>query len=198
MKRWVTVGIALVAGALTLKTMEWAQEGPRFGRGIDEGGMNRRGSFPASGRLLALLESDRVRTGLGLTDQQVDRLRQIVVEGEKVSIKARSEMAVRGIELREMLRADNPDRATVLKKVDELSALRAAMAKQHVEELLAAKSVLTPEQQKKIRTFVQSRMSGEMMRRRWGGRPPGGPEEPGGRPAGPPTPPRRPEGEPRE
>ncbi len=198
MKRWITVGIALVLGALTLKTMVWAQEGPPWRGGFDEGGMNRRGAFPASGRLLALLESDRVKTGLGLTDQQVDRLRQIVVDGEKASIKTRSEMAVRGIELREMLRADNPDRAVVLKKVDELSALRATMAKQHVESLLAAKSVLTPEQQKKIRTFVESRMGGEMMRRRSRGRPPGSPEEPGGRPAGPPPPPRHPEGEPRE
>jgi Spy/CpxP family protein refolding chaperone len=48
----------------------------------------------------------------------------------------------------------------VLKKVQEISNLSAQMMKHRVEALLDAKSVLTPEQQKKIRGFMASRRPG--------------------------------------
>jgi Spy/CpxP family protein refolding chaperone len=64
---------------------------------------------------------------------------------------------VRGIELRELLRADQPNHDAVLGKVQEISDLRGQMMRQHVESLLAAKSVLTPEQQQKIRAFMSER-----------------------------------------
>jgi Spy/CpxP family protein refolding chaperone len=107
-----------------------------------------------------MLENDRVKAELGLTEDQTSRLRQIIVESQKSSVKTGADMAVRRIELRELLRAENPDRATVLKKVQEISDLRGQMMKQHVEALLAAKTVLSPEQQKKMRRLMQARRNG--------------------------------------
>ena len=46
-------------------------------------------------RLLALLDSDRIRIYLGLADPQVERLRQIAVETEKANVKTRAEIEVR-------------------------------------------------------------------------------------------------------
>jgi hypothetical protein len=111
-------------------------------------------------RLLALLDSDRVRTYLGLEDPQVERLRQIVLATEKANAKARAEIEVRGIELREALRADKPDRDEILKRVQEISDLRGGMMKHNVEAILAAKTVLSPEQQRKILFLIESRDQG--------------------------------------
>jgi Spy/CpxP family protein refolding chaperone len=148
----IILGSALaVVFALGLGVAAWAQDHGAWGHRF-------RGQDPEAraGRLLALLDNDHVKSQLGLTDQQANQLRQIVVGAEKSSIKTRADMAVREIELRELLRSDNPDRETVLKKVQEISNLRGEMMKQHIEALLAAKSVLTPEQQKKIRSFIES------------------------------------------
>ncbi len=134
-------------------------------------------------RLLALLDNDRIMSELGLNDQQTGRLRQIIVDAEKSSVKTRGEMAVRRIELRELLHADNPDRDAALRKVQEISNLRGEMMKQHVEALLAAKTVLTPEQQKKMRSFIQKQHGHEFLQEHVGphppmpGRPPGPPRE---------------------
>jgi Spy/CpxP family protein refolding chaperone len=143
-----------------------------------------RGRGHEAERLLALLESDRGRQLLGITDEQATRLRQITVEAEKAAIQTKADLAVRGIELRELLVVDNPDRATVLKKVDEISALTGTLMKQHVEALLSAKTVLTPEQQKKIRELSAN---WRLMRGMPGGpgRPPMAPR-PAGPPSGPP------------
>ena len=66
-------------------------------------------------------------------------------------------MEVCGIELREALRADKPDRNGILKKVQEISDLRGEMMKRVVEAILAAKELLSPEQQKKMLFLIESR-----------------------------------------
>jgi Spy/CpxP family protein refolding chaperone len=112
-------------------------------------------------RLLAMLDGDRVKGLLGLTDEQATRLRQITVETEKAAIKTKADLAVRRIELRELLRADNPDRDTVMKKVKEVSDLTGQLMQQHVQALLSAKTILTPEQQKKMREFSANHRIGQ-------------------------------------
>jgi Spy/CpxP family protein refolding chaperone len=173
MSRWtrmgLAVGVAVVMGGLAVGALAWGQEAGRFRTGGP--GMEFRGGGSGEGfgfghgarmgaRLLAMLDNDHVKTALGLTEDQTSQLRQIVVNTEKATIQDRANMEVRGIELRELLRADNPDRDAVLKKVDEISALRGEMMKQDVDALLSAKKVLTPEQQKKIRNFLEMRRAG--------------------------------------
>ena len=111
-------------------------------------------------RLLALLDSDRIRTYLRLEDPQVERLRQIVLETQKANVKIRAEIEVRRIELREALRADKPDRDEILKKGQEISDLRGEMMKHNVEAILAVKAVLSPEQQKKVFFILENRYEG--------------------------------------
>lgn len=184
MRRWATVVFVLVVGMLGVGTASWAQEERGWGHSFRERGEGQMGQ-----RLMAMLESDRVKAHLGLTDQQSDRLRQIVVETQKTTVKTRAEMAVRGIELRELLRTDKPDREAVMKKVQEISDLRRDMMRQHVDALLSAKTVLTPEQQKKLRAIIERRGAEGFSRE---GFRPYGPGAPG-RPGAPPEPPHNPD-----
>jgi len=139
-------------------------------------------------RLLGMLESDQVKAALGLSEQQADRLREIMLSTAKASVKTRADLEVHGIELAEMLRADKPDHDAVMKKAEEISDLRGQMMKQHVGALLAAKDVLTPEQQKKIRSFMGGHLAHGF---EWRGRREGhgGPMD---RPPHPPSPPHAP------
>ncbi len=151
-------GIALLLGGLSLGGAGRAQEGEVWGEGF-----RRRGERPM--RLMAMLENERVKAALGLTDQQADRLRQIRVDAKKSSVRIRADMAIQGLELRELLRVDKPDREVVMKKVQEISDLRRDWMKQHIDALLAAKNVLTSEQQKKLRTYIESRRGAEFFGR---------------------------------
>jgi len=166
-------------------------EGQRMG--WQRGG--RRGSGGGAG-FLRMAENPRVRQYLGLTDEQVGRLHRIGVDEQKASVQMRADLELRHIELRELLRADNPDHDAIMAKLDEVNALQGKMAKQRVETMLSARSVLTPDQIKKVKTFMENRGAGgegheRMMERRGGpGRPPGHPGGgPGGSNAKPPEPP---------
>jgi len=162
--------------------------------GWERGG---RHGFGGGEHLLRMAENPRVRQYLGLTDEQVGRLHKIGVDAQKASVQTGADMQLRHIELRELLRADNPDHDAIMKKLDEVNALRGKMEKQRVETMLQARGVLTPEQLKKIKTFWENRgagggmQRGPMMERRGGmGHPPGHPGmAPGGSTPKPPEPP---------
>jgi Spy/CpxP family protein refolding chaperone len=175
----------------------------QFGR-PGEGRMGWQGGgghgFGGGEHLLRMAENPRVRQMLGLTDEQVGRLHKIGIEAEKASVQTRADMELRHIELRELMQADNPDHDAIMQKLDEVNALRGKMEKQHVETMLSARSVLTPEQLKKVKAFMENRgfgggeERGRMMERRGGpGMGPGHHEghgnAPGGTPPHPPAPP---------
>jgi len=187
MKRWLILGSVWMLGALWFGLRGQAQEWREWGRDFRGQEHDRMGP-----RLMALLENDRVKAELGLTDQQVDRLRQIVLNAQKSAIKTRANMEVTGIELRELLLTERPERDAVMKKVREISKLREEMMEQHVAALLDAKTVLTPEQQKKIRSFIMRRHGGEFRREmflRHPAMPPGAPSAPSRPPEAPGNPP---------
>jgi len=177
MKKWIALSTTVVLGVLLGAWAMVAQETsrpPGMGPGVGMGmGMGRRGErgmrmgeFGRGGgraiyrRALALLDNDRVKAALGLTDEQTSGLRSLAVETEKATVKTDADIEVKGIELRELLRADQPDSDSVIKKAEEISTLRGDLMKQHMEALLKAKSILRPEQQKKIRAFLEERSAG--------------------------------------
>jgi Spy/CpxP family protein refolding chaperone len=154
--------------------------------------------FGGAEHLLRMAENPHVRQLLGLTDEQAGRLHKLGVDAEKASVQTRANLELGHIELRELMRADNPDHDAIMQKLDEVNALRGKLEKQQVETLLSARSVLTPEQQKKVKAFMENRgfggeERGHMMEGHGGmGRAPGhgGPNlAPGGSPPHPQAPP---------
>lgn len=124
------------------------QRGGRRGEGLG-------GPLQRVSKLLAALDDPRVRTVLGLTDQQADSLRKIIVGTETFTIKTGADIAVDSIDLRELLRADKPDRAAVMSKGDEISKYTSQLINHYLDAMLAAKAVLTPAQQKMIRAYIE-------------------------------------------
>jgi Spy/CpxP family protein refolding chaperone len=191
---------------------EWSEGQHRFAQGGQFGGERRmggpgahrmgwerggRGGFGHGGGLLRMAENPRVRQYLGLTDEQVSRLHQIGLNERKAAVQNRADMELRRIEFGELMRADSPDHDAIMQKLDEMNALRGKMEKARVETLLSARAVLTPDQLKKVKTFMENRGEGmergPMMQHRggpggWTARHPGNP--PGGaNPKPTPTPP---------
>jgi Spy/CpxP family protein refolding chaperone len=132
--------------------------GPMLLRSQDAGGRGQGSGGPLQwvSKLLATLDDTRIRTMLGLTDQQAESLRKIVVDTETFTIKTGADIAVDSIDLRELLRADKPDRAAVTTKGDEISKSTSQLINHYLDAMLAAKAILTPEQQKMIRAYLES------------------------------------------
>jgi Spy/CpxP family protein refolding chaperone len=99
----------------------------------------------------------RMRAGiaqqLDLTSEQRDRMAEIRERAEKRRIQASADLRIAAVDLRHLLRSDRPDRRAIDAQIDRLAAMRAGMMKARIGTMLEMRSVLSPEQQRKMREF---------------------------------------------
>ncbi|MBM4169521.1 MAG: periplasmic heavy metal sensor [Ignavibacteria bacterium] len=85
---------------------------------------------------------------LNLTDAQMKEFQKLRDDSQKQMIALRAKKSTLGIELRELLRADAPDKGAVDKKLAEISQIDAQMRQQRINHWFAVNKTLTPDQQK--------------------------------------------------
>jgi Spy/CpxP family protein refolding chaperone len=117
---------------------------------------NAGGPLQSVSRFMTAIDDPRTRAALGITDQQADSLRKIVTDTEIFTIQTGANIAVDSIELKELLRVDKPDRAAVTSKGNEISKDTSQLIGHYLDAILAAKTILTPEQQKALRAYLEN------------------------------------------
>lgn len=75
----------------------------------------------------------------------------------------KTDIAVKEIELADLWRADDVDTKKITAKVNELSALKAQLELAMANNMLAMRSILTPEQRKAMHSGMRGMMKGSMM-----------------------------------
>jgi len=118
--------------------------GVRRQRGVGPAGEPQGGPNPP-------MFNQRLGPDLNLTEQQRNKLREMGVEQQKKAIRLHADIQTKEIELHELMRAANPDRAVINAKIDEIGALKAQTEKDSVAQRLAFEQLLTPEQRQKLR-----------------------------------------------
>lgn len=125
-------------------------------------------------RLMRMMDDPGMAEQLGLSEEQASRLQALALDAAKADVRTRSELMLKRLELEELLRADEPDRAAVEQKLGELSDAQHARMKQRINHRLAVQALLTPEQRAKMRKLrrLRRRHRRGFRRQRWEGRPP--------------------------
>jgi len=94
---------------------------------------------------------------LDLSDAQRSRLATIRDRQQRKAIQARADLAIARLDLRALLRADNPQGGAIDAQIDRIARMRAELAKSRVAAMLEGRSVLTPEQREQLRRPLRPR-----------------------------------------
>lgn len=113
-------------------------------------GMNRWGRRGPEFMLMRLMNNPEMRQRLGITAQQAESIRQKTSEFMKGRIRNRANLQIQRLDLRNLLSAENPDRAAINSALEQISTLRLAQAKAAVNFRLDMRNALTPEQRQKL------------------------------------------------
>jgi periplasmic protein CpxP/Spy len=150
--------------------------GPDGGRNWSHGrgGFERGGHGRRESGLSRILSNPEMQQKIGISAEQVAKIRQQESGFRKTAIQQRAELEVKQIDLRDLLAADKPDRAAIDKKLQEISASRLAMDKSRIEFRLNMKDALTPEQREKLKQGMKEKWEARRGERR-------GPDGPAGR-----------------
>jgi Spy/CpxP family protein refolding chaperone len=117
-----------------------------------------------------LLNDPAIRQQVGITDDQVAKIRQQESEFRKTQIRDRADLAVKRIDLKDLIAADKPDRSAIDSKLQEISTAQMALQKAAIDFRLDMREAISPAQREKLR---------QLMKDRWQ-RGAGGPGGPGG------------------
>ncbi len=149
-----------------------ARDGGRGDWGRGRGGFERGGHGRHEFGLSRILSNPEIQQKVGVTPEQVAKIRQQETAFRKTAIQQRADLEVKQIDLGDLLAADKPDRAAIDRQLQAISASRLAMDKSRVDFRLNMKDALTPEQREKLRQAMKDRMQARRGEGRRGG--PGG------------------------
>jgi Spy/CpxP family protein refolding chaperone len=127
----------LVVALLALPTMALA--GPGFKRGFKRGfghGFNR----------LNPVMVKKVLKDAGASDQQVRRVQVIIDETKAKTLDVKHELEKARLDVEQLMRAENPDRAAIFKQIDKIGALN------------DVRKELTPEQWERVQMLKAEKM----------------------------------------
>jgi Spy/CpxP family protein refolding chaperone len=97
---------------------------------------------------------------LGLTPAQQEQIQAMRLDAERVMIRRRADMAIARLDLRQLMTAPSLDERALGAKVKELADLQAGMLRARVDQVLAFRKLLTPEQQQKLHALRPARPEG--------------------------------------
>ena len=157
----VTGFVALVTGATGF--LAWADSGtghdphgkpPHSGMGYGGGGEDEGMGHHGGLSPLAMKES------LGLSDDQVNRLRPLEIEYRKMMIQNGADLGVAMVDLGTLLDAKHNEMEAITGKVDEIGQLQKKMMMYRVNVFLKVKEVLSPAQYEQFRSRLRAQMEG--------------------------------------
>jgi Spy/CpxP family protein refolding chaperone len=105
-------------------------------------------------------DAGQIEKGAGLTDAQITQLRKLRQDERKQAIRRRADLRIAHMELNELLEAPTVDEKAVALKLKALNDLQAAELKARVDNRLAMRKIVTPEQLEKLRSLRRERYRG--------------------------------------
>ncbi len=113
----------------------------------------------------ALVEDVALQKELGLTQEQISKIKDLKFSTDKEVIRLRSDMELKEIDLREELSKDSPDMNRVKNLIKAKHSIMAEIELAKVKEYIGVKKILTPEQIEKFKTVMRNRAKRSMKNR---------------------------------
>ena len=92
---------------------------------------------------------------LELTEDRQAQLKEIATESRKAMVQLRADSELAGMELQALIRSDDPDLEAIQQGLENVASAQVAERFAAIEATVSARSVLTDEQQAKVKEAVR-------------------------------------------
>ena len=107
--------------------------------------------------LNALVEDAALQNELGLSKEQIEKIKNLKFSTDKEIVRLRSQMELKEIDLREELSKDQPDMNLIRNLVKAKHSIMADIELAKVKEYTGVKNIMTPEQVEKFKEAMRKR-----------------------------------------
>jgi Spy/CpxP family protein refolding chaperone len=114
-------------------------------------------TIPASGEFHALFKNKKLAHEIGLSDKQIEDLKELATDMQKKMITIRADIELKEIDLREVLDSEKPDEGKAISLIKEIMGKKTEMEILKIKQLISVKEMLTSEQLEKLEEFKRVR-----------------------------------------
>ena len=100
---------------------------------------------------------ERAAAELGIDDDTLGQIKEIMYTGRRGGVDLRAELERARIDLHELMDQDAPDRSAVMGAIERVGKLHIKMKQHRVGVMLSVRALLTPEQRRGLRSFMEKR-----------------------------------------
>lgn len=149
--------ICAVVSLFAMSGAVWAAGGCGKG-GPEQRGGERKGFGHGPGGIGWLVHNEDAAKDLGVTEDQLGQLREMVYQGRVQQIKGRADLEIAQMELRRLIDSVKPTEEAIGQAVDKITALEAQLQKARIGEMLKARQILGEGTMEKLRDAMRDRM----------------------------------------
>ena len=110
-------------------------------------------TVPSFGEFHALFKNKKLANEIGLTDAQVDELKELAISTKKKMITIRADIELNEIDLKEILAEEKPNEGKAISLVKEIMGKKTEIEILKIKQIIAVKETLTSEQLEKLEDF---------------------------------------------
>lgn len=136
---------SIVLAAAMIAAVTFGQDAPKRNMGR----FRPMGEGFAADPIARMVSNPKVAEKLNLTEEQKTKLEELIKTQREGMKEKRAKMGEAMKRQMDLMNAEEIDESKVMASIDEVFALRCAMAKDQVKRVIAVKNILTPEQIKK-------------------------------------------------
>ena len=95
---------------------------------------------------------------LNLSEEQKNKIRKLDIDFQKEMLELKNKAEINRLEVKSLLLEEDPDLIKIRAKLQEIADLETEIKMKVIEEYLAVKGILTPEQQEKLPEGIPSQI----------------------------------------
>lgn len=104
-----------------------------------------------------LMAGDDAQKDLNITKEQREKMKKIRQDAKKANIPLKSQLELKGIELKELMDAETANKDAIAAKIKEIDAVKTQIKINSVNARIDSRNVLTKEQREKIEQMKNER-----------------------------------------
>ncbi len=157
----ITMAALMIAGSC----IAGQKDGGKKGRGKCDG-KNRQEQIdknghhqgPRGGGIDRIINNEKLRKELGITDDQIERLKKSKEELNDQRQELIEKMKETRQKQMELMKADNLDKKAIMTAINQSGKIRTQLEKLRVKELFRVQDILTDDQMSKVKERIQRHM----------------------------------------
>jgi len=156
MKKWIIT--AVIIGTVSVAITTWAMpQGAGQNRHSNRPGNRSGGGMEGGMGIGLLMHHPEIAEEAGITDEQVEQLRDLEYQNKRARIPLQSELSLAKLDMEHLIAQEEPDSPAIDKAIENVGRIQTELTKLQIQQRITVRKILGPESIEKIQEIIREK-----------------------------------------